>query len=70
MRSAFEKHLQYVDEHKVPSSPLGPPWRLDLATAVPGWLEGDGKGKLVTFGALTAQLELDIAQAAQFRVNV
>lgn len=39
--------------------------RLDVATTVLGWLEGDGKGKLVTFGAFTAELELDIARAAQ-----
>ena len=48
-------------------------WRehqLDMATTVLRWLEGHGNGKLVTFGAFTAELELDIAQAAQECPNV
>ena len=51
-------------------------WRgdhLDMATTVLRWLEeleGHGTGKLVTFAAFTAELELDIAQTAQLCPNV
>ena len=44
-----------------------------MATTVLRWLqelERHGNGKLVTFGAFTAELELDIAQAAQECPNV
>ena len=46
---------------------------LDMATTVLRWLEeleGHGTGKLVTFAAFTAELELDIAQTAQLCPNV
>ena len=56
--AAFLAKLQWRGDH------------LDMATTVLRWLEGHGNGKLVTFGAFTAELELDIAQAAQECPNV
>ena len=43
---------------------------LDMATTVLRWLEGHGNGKLVTFGAFTAELELEIARTAPDCTNV